>query len=127
MRFSWQEYLVGFHFLLQGIFSTQDPTCVSCNSCLRRQILLPLNHLDSLYSGVKFLHIPFISLYINKYVYLVLDKKNTRKDINSIKYLKDPDITSCSQNHLNSSGMLLLFIQHHTQSPQMTRDLRWSE
>ena len=33
MGFSGQEYRVGCHALLQGIFPTQDRTCVFCGSC----------------------------------------------------------------------------------------------
>ena len=36
---------VGCHFLLQGIFPTQEPNEVSCNSCLHSWILLPLSHM----------------------------------------------------------------------------------
>ena len=39
MIFSRQEYWNGCHFLLHGIFLTQDGTHVSCISCTGRQIL----------------------------------------------------------------------------------------
>ena len=39
MRIPRQEYWSRLHFLLQGIFLTQDQTCVSCVSCIGRQIL----------------------------------------------------------------------------------------
>ena len=38
---------VGCHFLFQGIFLPRDWTCVSCISCIVKQIFLPLSHLQS--------------------------------------------------------------------------------
>ena len=36
MGFPRQDTGVGCHFLLQGIFLTQDQTCISCVSCIGR-------------------------------------------------------------------------------------------
>ena len=42
---------VGCHFLFQGIFPTQNLTCVSCISCIGRWILYHWSHLGSLGSS----------------------------------------------------------------------------
>ena len=47
MGFSRQEYGVGCHALLQGIFPTQDRACVSYVSCIGRRVLYPYCHLGS--------------------------------------------------------------------------------
>ena len=47
MGFSRQEYLNGLSFLLQGIFPTQNGTCVSFISCIGRQVLYQLSHQGS--------------------------------------------------------------------------------
>ena len=42
---------MGCHFLLQGIFPTQESNCVSSISCVGRQILYQLHHLKSPLDG----------------------------------------------------------------------------
>ena len=55
MGFSGQEYRVGCHALLQGIFLTQNRTCISCNFCITVGFFtaeLPGKSLLSHFSGV---------------------------------------------------------------------------
>ena len=39
VEFSRQEYWSGIHFLLQGSSQSRDQTCISCITCIGRQIL----------------------------------------------------------------------------------------